>query len=72
MSELTLQTLLGEAMVGVEEARLGLMKAAKAIDEAGINFKLHGDLLIAMDEMRDLAARLTEHVDYEESDESHE
>lgn len=70
MSHLTIQTLLGEAMVGVEEARLGLLKAAKAIDEAQINFKLHGDLLIAMDEMRDLAARLTEHVDYEESDES--
>lgn len=70
MSQLTLQTLLGEAMVGVEEARLGLLKAAKAIGEAEVNAKLHADLLFAMDEMRDLAARLTEHVDYEESDES--
>ena len=72
MSELTLQTLLGEAMVGVEEARLGLMKAAKAIDEADINRKLHADICLSMDEMRDLAARLTEHVAYEESDEAHE
>ena len=64
-SPVVLRALLGEAMDGLEQARGGLMRAAKAVDEAGVNRKLHADLLFSMDEMRDLAARLTEHVDYD-------
>jgi hypothetical protein len=66
MNEQVVQTLTNEAMSGIDDARLALLRAAKALDELGIDRKLHGDVLLTMDEMRDLAARLTEHVGSDE------
>ena len=62
MNEQVVQTLINEAMSGLHDARLHLLRAAKALDELGVDRKLHADVLLTMDELRDLAARLTEHV----------
>ena len=62
MNEQVVQTLTNEAMSGIDDARLALLRAAKALDELGFDRKLHADVLFTMDEMRDLAARLTEYV----------
>ncbi len=56
ISEETMVSQLTRAMDGVEQARLGLLEAAKALDEFG-----------AMDECRDFQARLTEFVADEDS-----
>lgn len=62
MNEQTLVGVLTEAMAGVEEARAGYLRAAKALDESGVDRILHRDVCLAMDEARDFQARLTEHV----------
>lgn len=62
MNDQVMVTLTNEAMSGLDEARLELLRAAKALDELGIDRNLHRDVLFAMDETRDLAARLTEFV----------
>ena len=62
MNEQVIQTLTNEAMEGLDDARRHLLRAAKALDELGLDRKLHADVLFTMDELRDLAARLTEHV----------
>jgi hypothetical protein len=59
-------TLTTEAMEGLDDARLSLLRAAKALDELGLDRNLHRDVVFAMDEMRDFAARLTEHVGTDE------
>lgn len=66
MNEQVVQTLINEAMSGLHDARLALLRSAKALDELGVDRKLHADVLFTMDEMRDLAARLTEHVGVDE------
>jgi len=58
---------LTRAMDGVEQARLGLLEAAKALDEFGADRILHRDVVMAMDECRDFQARLTEFVADEDS-----
>ena len=62
MNEQVVQTLINEAMEGIDDARRNLLRAARALDELGFDRNLHRDLLLTMDEMRDLAARLIEHV----------
>lgn len=62
MNEQTLVGVLTEAMEGIEQARAGYLRAAKALDEAGVDRILHRDVALAMDEARDFQARLTEHV----------
>jgi hypothetical protein len=62
MNEQTLVNYLTEAMEGVEQAREGYLRAAKALHELGIDRNLHRDVALAMDEARDFQARLTEHV----------
>lgn len=62
VSEETLVSQLTRAMDGVEKARLGLLEAAKALDEFGHDRILHRDVLLAMDDCRDFQARLTEFV----------
>lgn len=57
---------LTRAMDGIEQARLGLLEAAKALDESGIDRLLHRDVLFAMDDCRTFQARLTEHVSDED------
>lgn len=60
-------------MEHLEAARLSLMDAAKRIDREreipddapGLPVGLHRDVLFAMDAVRDLEARLTEHSPYE-------
>lgn len=59
-------TLVNEAMEGIDDARRHLLRAARALDELGVDRKLHADVLFTMDELRDLAARLTEHVGMDE------
>jgi hypothetical protein len=66
MNEQVARTLINEAMSGLDEARLALLRAGKALDELGVDRKLHADVLLTMDEMRDLAARLTEYVGTDE------
>lgn len=63
MNEQVVVTLSNEAMSGLDDARRHLLRAAKALDELGIDRNLHRDVLFAMDETRDLAARLTEFVE---------
>ena len=70
-SEATLVSQLTRAMDGVEQARLGLMEAAKALDEFGHDRILHRDVLLAMDECRDFQARLTEFVAEEDGEGGH-
>ena len=67
VSEETMVSQLTRAMDGVEQARLGLLEAAKALDEFGADRILHRDVLMAMDECRDFQARLTEFVADEDS-----
>jgi hypothetical protein len=62
MNDQVVQTLTNEAMEGLDDARRHLLRAARALDELGLDRKLHADVLFTMDELRDLAARLTEHV----------
>ena len=62
MNEQVVTALANEAMSGLDEARLNLLRAAKALDDLRIDRNLHRDVLFAMEETRDLAARLTEHV----------
>lgn len=62
ISEETMVSQLTRAMDGVEQARLGLLEAAKALDEFGADRILHRDVVMAMDECRDFQARLTEFV----------
>lgn len=66
MNEQVIQTLTNEAMEGLDDARRHLLRAARALDELGLDRKLHADVLFTMDELRDLAARLTEHVGTDE------
>ena len=63
MSDTATVAQLTRAMDGIEQARLGLLEAAKALDEARIDVLLHRDVLLSMDECRTFQARLTEHVD---------
>ena len=67
ISEETMVSQLTRAMDGVEQARLGLLEAAKALDEFGADRILHRDVVMAMDECRDFQARLTEFVADEDS-----
>lgn len=62
MNDQTLVGVLTEAMDGIEQARAGYLRAAKALHEAGVDRILHRDVSLAMDEARDFQARLTEHV----------
>jgi len=62
VSEETMVSQLTRAMDGIEQARMGLLEAGKALDESGLDPILYRDVLMAMDECRDFQARLTEFV----------
>jgi hypothetical protein len=66
MNQQVIQTLINEAMEGIDDARRHLLRAARALDELGVDRHLHRDVLFAMEETRDLAARLIEHVGSDE------
>jgi phosphoglucomutase len=68
MSDTVVLALVNEAMTGIEDARLALLRAGSALDRLGVDRKLHADVLLTMDEMRDFAARLTELVDFDGDD----
>lgn len=76
MSQETLVAQLTRAMDGVEQARLGYLEAAKALDEmraavdrrtAQAILSIYKDALFGMDAARDVQSRLTEFV----ADEDH-
>lgn len=77
MSQDTIVAQLTRAMDGVEQARLGYLEAAKALDEmratvdrvtAVAILSIYRDALFGMDAARDLQSRLTEFV----ADEDHQ
>lgn len=76
MSEATKVAQLTRAMDGVEQARLGYLEAAKALDEMRATVdrrtssaitSIYRDALFGMDAARDVQSRLTEFV----ADEDH-
>lgn len=75
MNEAAIVSQLTRAMEGVEQARLGYLEAAKALDElraiadkstAKALLSIYEDVLYRMDEARDIQFRLTEFVGDEE------
>ena len=60
-----MHTTLTDAMRHMEDARLALMKAAKAMTDCGIseaNVLIHKDTLFLRERISDIEARMTEYV----------